>query len=74
MEVLNVSPHGIWMFILGKEYFLPHKDFPWFEGATLAQVYHVRLEGPNHLHWPDLDVDLEVDALENPTGYPLVYR
>jgi hypothetical protein len=24
-----------------------------------------------HLHWPDLDVDLEIDNLENPEKYPL---
>jgi len=24
-----------------------------------------------HLYWPDLDVDLEIDNLENPEKYPL---
>jgi len=24
-----------------------------------------------HLYWPELDVDLEIDNLENPEKYPL---
>ncbi|WP_420886735.1 DUF2442 domain-containing protein [Candidatus Kuenenia stuttgartensis] len=28
----------------------------------------------SHLHWPDLDIDLEIDSLENPEKYPLVYK
>jgi hypothetical protein len=29
---------------------------------------------PQHLHWPDLDVDLEVESLLAPEAYPLVYN
>lgn len=27
-----------------------------------------------NLHWEDLDADIELDSLENPEDYPLVYR
>jgi hypothetical protein len=37
-------------------------------------VHNVRFLHGRHLHWPDLDVDLEVDALEHPERYPLAYR
>jgi hypothetical protein len=26
---------------------------------------------PDHLHWPDLDVDLSVNSIEHPERYPL---
>lgn len=28
----------------------------------------------SHLHWPDLDVDLELDSLSDLERYPLVYQ
>jgi hypothetical protein len=27
-----------------------------------------------HLYWPELDVDLEIDDLENPEKYPLKWK
>ena len=40
---------------------------PWAVEAIL------RLErpAPGHLRWPDLDVDLAVDSIEQPERYPL---
>jgi len=34
-EVLNVSSNGIWLLVKEHEYFLAHKDFPWFKKATI---------------------------------------
>jgi len=73
-EVLGVSRNGVWLFVAGKEYFLPFKDYPWFREARISQIYNVLFIRPNHLHWPDLDVDLHVESLEDPDHYPLVYR
>ena len=28
---------------------------------------------PTQLHWPDLDADIEIDALEQPEHYPMVW-
>ena len=43
----------------GRELFLPFAEFPWFKRATVDAI--LRLERPTagHLHWPELDVDLE---------------
>ena len=30
VEIQNISPHGIWVFLQGKEYFLDYERFPWF--------------------------------------------
>lgn len=68
------SEHGVWLFIYDKEYFLPYKEYPWFKNAKDSTLNNVKLLFGNHLHWPDLDVDLELDSLEHPEKYPLIYR
>ena len=73
-EVVNISAHGVWLYVNGREYFLPHAEYPWFRNATLGAVLNVQLLHDTHLHWPDLDVDLELDSLENPDAYPLTYK
>ncbi len=70
-EVTNISQHGFWMLIDGRELFLPFDEFPWFKQATIDAILHVQRPAPEHLHWPDLDVDLSVDSLEHPERYPL---
>ena len=58
----------------GEEYFLSFKSFPWFENAKVASVLKVRLLHRRHLHWPDLDIDLELESLTHSEKYPLNYR
>jgi len=72
VEVTNIDAHGIWVFVRGREYFLPHQDYPWFKNAKVANVLSVELHHDVHLYWPALDVDLSIDTLENPREYPLV--
>ena len=74
VNVTNVSDRGLWMLVSGKEYFLPFNDFPWFKEATISQITNVRLLHLHHLYWPDLDVDLELESIENPEKYPLIAR
>ena len=72
VEVLNVSPHGFWLLIGGREHFLAFADFPWFRGATLQQLFAIELPRANHLYWPDLDVDLDLERIQHPEKLPLV--
>lgn len=58
----------------GAEYFLPYDQYPWFRKATVSEIHNVQLLHDRHLHWPDLDVDLDVQSLDEPEKYPLVYR
>ena len=74
VNVTNVSKHGFWMLVSGKEYFLSFNDFPWFRETTVSQITNVRLLQPHHLYWPDLDVDLELESIENPEKYPLIAK
>jgi hypothetical protein len=74
VEVANISIHGIWIHVRGREYFMSHDEYPWFRDATIAQLQNVKLLRGHHLQWPDLDVDLELDSLDSPERYPLKYR
>ena len=73
-EVLNVSPHGFWLLVGEREYFLAFTDFPWFRGATLDQLFTIELLHDNHLYWPELDVDLDLDRIQHPEKFPLVSK
>ena len=73
-EVQNVSKTGIWVFVDGAEYFLSYKDYPWFKDATVSQIYNLKMVRGHHLHWPDIDVDLELESLKHPEKYPLTYK
>jgi len=71
VSIENITPFGIWMLVKGKEYFLKYSDYPYFENQTIKSIQNVKLLHEFHLRWPDLDVDLEIDNLENPEKYPL---
>lgn len=71
-EITNVTSRGVWLCVLDCEYFLAYADYPWFKNATIAQLLEVELWHGHHLHWPALDVDLELAALANPEAYPLI--
>jgi hypothetical protein len=72
--VTNISPHGFWLLLDDREVFVPFRDFPWFERASVHDIARVERPSPHHLHWPELDVDLAVESLEHPERYPLVSR
>ena len=72
VEVTNVSPNGLWLFLGEREFFLSFKDFPWFEHASIRDIANVELPSARHLYWPALDVDLAVESLTHPERYPLV--
>ena len=72
-EVLNISPNGLWLLVMDKEYFLSYKEFPWFRKARIEDVHNVKLLNGHHLYWKALDIDLELESLENLDSYPLKY-
>ena len=73
-EVTNVSKHGFWIFVDDREVFAPFDLFPWFEKASIADILAVERQGPDHLFWPALDVDLAISSLDHPESFPLVSR
>lgn len=71
VNVENITPFGIWIFVKESEYFLSYQEYPYFKEQTLKAIQNVELIHGYHLYWPDLDVDLEIDNLVNPEKYPL---
>jgi hypothetical protein len=71
VEVTNISRHGFWLLLDGRELFLPFEEFPWFREAPVGAILDVERPQPHHLRWPELDVDLAVDSIEHPERYPL---
>jgi hypothetical protein len=76
VEVLQVSNQGFWLFVLAtrKEYYLPFRQFPWFRDASYRQLSDVVMERGHIFSWPDLDVDLDVERIEDPERFPLIAR
>ncbi|MFH1572586.1 MAG: DUF2442 domain-containing protein [Acidobacteriota bacterium] len=74
VEITNISKHGFWLLLENRELFLPFDLFPWFKNASVQAILRVERPRAGHLHWPDLDVDLEVESIEHPERYPLVSR
>lgn len=73
-EVTNISPFGIWILANDKEYFISYKDYPIFENASIKQIADVESDLQGNLHWKELDADIELEALENPENFPLIYK
>ena len=71
VEVTNISGHGIWLLASDREMFLSYEDFPWFRDASISQIVNVEEPTPGHFYWPDLDVDLGGQTIEQPEKFPL---
>lgn len=69
--VTNISAHGIWVLAHEKELFLSYDDFPWFKDQAVKSIFNVEEPFHGHFYWPDLDVDLSVEIIENPDDFPL---
>ena len=74
VEVTNISAHGFWLWLAGRELFVPFSEFPWFADVSIAKITRVEWLSEDHLHWPDLDVDLSVRSIEHPEEFPLKYQ
>lgn len=73
-EITQISKDGLWLLLGEKELFLSFNDFPWFKSAPVSAIQNVKLLNADHLYWPDLDVDLAVESIEQPERFPLVAK
>ncbi len=71
IEVTNISAHGIWLLAHDKELFLSYDDFPWFKDQAVKSIFKVEEPSQNHFYWPELDIDLSLQIIENPGDFPL---
>jgi hypothetical protein len=70
VATLQVAHHGFRLLVDDQEYFVPFADYPAFTRATVSQIHDIQRLGPRQFHWPQLDADIELDALEHPEQYP----
>ncbi len=73
-EVTHVSRHGFWLLLDGEELLLPFADFIWFRQTTIEQLSDVSWPSPDHLYWPQLDVDLSLASIRDPGAFPLIAK
>ncbi len=71
-EVTHISKHGLWLMLGERELFMSFAHFPWFRDATVSAVQEVQWPHARHLYWPQLDVDVSVESIEDPERFPLV--
>lgn len=72
VRIIDVTAHGFWVDLGNEKLYAAYADFPWFAGATLAQLDDVQRPSTDHLYWPALDIDLSVASLRDPAVFPLV--
>ncbi len=73
IQVTNIEQDGFWLLTPEGEFFVAFEDYPDFYHATVAQIHHFRGE-PDGFHWPDLDIDIELDALKHPERFPHKFK
>ena len=74
VEVTNISAHGFWVLVCDKELLLSCEDFPWFKDQSVKAISNIEEHSRGHFHWPDLDIDLSVEVIENPGHFPLIAK
>jgi len=72
-EVTSITKFGFWLLIDDKEYFVPFAEYTGFFKAKIEDILDFKMLSPNQLYWEKLDIDIEVDALENPRNFPLIF-
>lgn len=71
VEITHISMTGVWLLAGDRELFMSFEDFPWFKDASVGKIFNVEEPFPGHFYWPDLDIDLTVEIMENPERFPL---
>ena len=72
-QITNIELDGFWLLTSDGEYFVAFADYPDFCNATIAQIHNLQ-SATDGFHWPDLDIDIELDALKHPERFPLKFR
>jgi len=73
-NVRSIMPDGIFLSVLGSDYYLSYDRLPWFKDAKISDIFNVEMYGTDGIRWDALDVELEIDSLKYPERYPLVIK
>lgn len=72
-EVTTVTAQGFWLLVEGRELFVSFAHYPVFSAVPVNKIFAVTFHPPEHLSWPELDIDIELPALQCPDQFPLIY-
>lgn len=72
VEITNISTHGVWLLAHGKELFMSYDDFPRFRDQFVKSIINIEESSPGHFYWPDIDVDVTEEIIENSSKFSLV--
>lgn len=73
-EVTNISRNGFWLLANDREYFISYSTYPEFLEMTLSQIFNVKSIDLRQFHWVDMDIDIDIESLEKPESFPLVFQ
>jgi hypothetical protein len=73
-EITNIEKNGFWLLVDNKEYFILYEDYPIFKKASIDQIFNIKRISPSQFSWPDIDIDIELEALEYPDNFILRYQ
>jgi len=72
-QITSIENDGFWLLVEDREYFIPFDRYQEFRQATIEQIFNFR-QNFDEFHWPDLDIDIELGALEHPERFPFIFR
>ncbi len=73
VQITSIERDGFWLLTEVGEFFVSFEDYPDFRSATLKQIFNFKPSNGD-FHWPDLDIDIEVEALQHPERFPLKFK
>ncbi len=73
-SITGINDLGLWVLVEEKEYFVPFAEYPGFKDSSVNQILNIKYLPPSQLHWDEIDMDIELQALVKPEAYPLVFK
>jgi len=72
-QITSIEQEGFWLLTNEGEFFVPFERYSAFLKAKVEQIFKFE-QDDDAFYWPELDIDIELDALKHPENYPLIFR
>ena len=72
-QITSIEQDGFWLLTEEGEFFVAFEQYPAFQKAKVKQIFDFE-QDEDTFYWPELDIDIELDALKHPEKYPLIFR
>ena len=74
VSVGAITARGFWLTVGARKVFVSYRAFPWFREFTPRELANVCRPFPDHIRWPEFDIDLQLDSIKHPAKYPLLEK